>query len=471
MSRKFLVLSALALGLIVPASAKVYTRDEAVQTAMENSSDIKSAEEALITASSQVESGYGNAYPTIDLNANVTRIFGLDDVKLGTPMKNAASDQYNELDDKGNPKANAFDKNVLAPTVDGLINGMKSQGYRWQSSVGLTLTQVLYAAGKVGTAIDIAKAYKHLQEVNLENTKSKIRYEVDSLFNSMILLDSNITIKEEGIKQTQENLTIATQKFQSGSGKEIDVIRSQLDLDAQLSDLENTKKQRILARNALLNKMGLNWDADVEFIGDLRNPDANLPYPDTAMASVKQRRRELVMLDARALIKEKNIEIEEGGYKPTVALVGGLKYANNKNKITEWDAPKWDKLNKYVAFSVTMNLFKGMQTREAVVQAKSSLRSTQIEKENAERGFRMQIETCASTLENAQNQIEIAKRRVDLAKRGYDISEAAYQIGQETQINLLDANQKLREAKLGYMKAVLDWNNAYNALLNATGEY
>ena len=81
MSRKFLVLSALALGLIVPASAKVYTRDEAIKTAMENSSDIKSAEEDLVSANSQVDAGYGNAYPSIDLNATVTRIFGLDDVK------------------------------------------------------------------------------------------------------------------------------------------------------------------------------------------------------------------------------------------------------------------------------------------------------------------------------------------------------------------------------------------------------
>ena len=92
MSRKFLVLSALALGLIVPASAKVYTRDEAVQTAMENSADIKTAEEDLIKASSQVDAGYGNAYPSIDLSANITRIFGLKDVKNGTPITDAAQD-------------------------------------------------------------------------------------------------------------------------------------------------------------------------------------------------------------------------------------------------------------------------------------------------------------------------------------------------------------------------------------------
>ena len=46
MSRKILVLSALTLGLIVPASAKVYTREDAIKTAMENSADIKSAEKA-----------------------------------------------------------------------------------------------------------------------------------------------------------------------------------------------------------------------------------------------------------------------------------------------------------------------------------------------------------------------------------------------------------------------------------------
>ena len=79
--------------------------------------------------------------------------------------------------------------------------------------------------------------------------------------------------------------------------------------------------------------------------------------------------------------------------------------------------------------------------------------------------------TCVNNLEDAHNQIEISKRQVDLANRGYEISEAAYQIGAETQINLLDVSQKLRLAKLGYMKAVLDWNNAYNALLKATGEY
>ena len=471
MSRKFIVLSALALGLIVPASAKVYTRDEAVQTAMENSPDIKTAEEDLIKASSQVDAGYGNAFPSIDLSANVTRIFGLDDVKGGTPITNTASDMYGAKDDDGNPKANLFDKSVLAPAIDKMIGMASAQGYRWQSSVGLTLTQVLYAAGKVGTAIDIAKAYKHLEEVNLENTKSKVRYDVENAFDQLIYLDSSVAIVDESIKLTQDNLDFLEQGVKSGLATELDLARVQLSMEALKVDRKTLEEKRLLAKNALLNTMGLDWDNDVQFNGELRNPESNLPYPDTAMANVKKRRKELVMLEATETMKEKNIEIESSGFKPTVALIGGLKYANNQNKITEWDAPKWDKLNKYVALKVSMNLFNGMQTTEAVVQAKSSLRSTQIQKETAVRGFRMQIESCAQTLESSQRNLEILKNNIDLAQRIYDMVDASFRNGLETQLNLLTANMDLRKAKLNYLQGVLNWNNAYNALLQATGEY
>ena len=190
------------------------------------------------------------------------------------------------------------------------------------------------------------------------------------------------------------------------------------------------------------------------------------------MANVKKRRKELVMLDQSEEMLNKNIEIEEGGYKPTVVLVGGLKYTNNKNEIQQWDAPDWDKnINKYVGLNLTMNLFNGMKTKEAVVQAKSSLRNTQIQKETAERGFRMQIESCANTLEDAVRQLELQKRQVDLATRNYDLTEASYKVGKSTQLDYLDASMTLRSTKLKYMEAVLNWNNAYNALLQATGEY
>ena len=472
MSRNLALLSALALSLAIPSWAgKTYTREEAINIALEKSSDVKSAEEDLKSANSQVTAGYGNAYPTIDLSATVTRIFGLDDVEKSTDLTDAAAQMAAGTDENGNPMANAYDQQVIGPAVDGLIYGMKSQGYRWQSSVGITATQILYAQGKVGTGIEIAKAYKRVSEVNLENKKAQVRYDVANAFDQLIYLDSAISIMYASKDMLQENLNFVEQSLKSGLATELDLIRVQLSMDQLNSKIASTEKKRILARNALLNTMGLEWESDVQFQGDLRDPAAGYTYPDTSMANVKKRRRELVMLEETENMKTLNIEIEEGGYKPTVVLLGGIKYANNKNDFFDWDAPKWDKLNKYVALNVTMNLFNGMKTRESVTQAKSSLRSTQIQKETAERGFRMQIESCANTLEDANSQIEIAKRQVDLAQKNYDLTNDAYKLGRETQLNLLTAENSLRTAKLDYMNSIVEWNKAYNALLQATGEY
>lgn len=472
MSRNFALLSALALSLAIPSWAgKTYTREEAINIALEKSSDVKSAEEDLKSANSQVTAGYGNAYPTIDLSATVTRIFGLDDVEKSTDLTDAAAQMAAGTDENGNPMANAYDQQVIGPAVDGLIYGMKSQGYRWQSSVGITATQILYAQGKVGSGIEIAKAYKRVSEVNLENKKAQVRYDVANAFDQLIYLDSAISIMYASKDMLQENLNFVEQSLKSGLATELDLIRVQLSMDQLNSKIASTEKKRILARNALLNTMGLEWESDVQFQGDLRDPAAGYTYPDTSMANVKKRRRELVMLEETENMKTLNIEIEEGGYKPTVVLLGGIKYANNKNDFFDWDAPKWDKLNKYVALNVTMNLFNGMKTRESVTQAKSSLRSTQIQKETAERGFRMQIESCANTLEDANSQIEIAKRQVDLAQKNYDLTNDAYKLGRETQLNLLTAENSLRTAKLDYMNSIVEWNKAYNALLQATGEY
>ena len=465
MSRFLSKFTLLVVFATIPTWATSYTREDAVRIALEKSSTIKTAEEELISANSQVDAGYGNAMPSIDLDATVTRIFGLDDVKKTNDLSKAASGM-NAADDE------PYAANVLAPAMDNLIYGMKSQGYRWQSSVGLTATQVLYAQGKVGTGIEIAKIYKHLKEVSLENAKANVRYDVENAFDQLVFLDSSIVILETSIDQTQKHIDYVNQAVQSGLASELDQVRAQLELDKLKSTLEKTKKSRVLARNNLLNTMGLEWDSNVEFQGDLRYPTDNLPYPDTAMENVKKRRKELALLDAQQKMAEKNISIEEGGYKPTIVLVGGIKYANNKNKISEWDAPDWDdNINKYVALNLTMNLFNGMKTKESVVQAKSSMRSVQIQKESAERGFRMQIESCANTLEDANNQLEIQKNQVNLAQRNFDLTEASYKVGRSSQLAFLDASLKLRSAKNDYLQAIVDWNKAYNALLQATGEY
>lgn len=447
-----------------------YTKEEAIKVALEKSSDVQTAEQELVSARSQVDQAYGNAYPSIDLNATSTRIFGLDDVNPNAKNLQNAMNGMAQNPAFGAPSA--YDM-ALATSVDKMINGMAAQGYRWQSSIGLTATQILYAQGKISTGTQIAKAYSRVKEVNLENTKSNVRYSVVTSFDQLIYLDSAIVILKESIEQVKSHLDYVDAAVKSGLATELNQVRAQISLDELKSTLENTEKSRILARNALLNTMGLGWEADVEFKGELIDPTSGkAPFPDTSVANASNRRKEMTMLKASEDMLKKNIDIERGDYKPTVVLGGKLTYSNNQNEFYKWDAPDWDEnISKVIFLNVSMNLFNGMQTREKVSQAKSNLRSTQIQRETLERGIRLQIESAANTLANAEAQLTLKKRRVELETKNLEMTETAYKAGRETQLNYLDATMSLKNAKLDYLNAVVAWNNAYNELLKATGEF
>ena len=56
MPRKYVILPAIAIGLIAPSWAgTVYTREEAVKIALEKSTEIQSAQEDLVSTTSQVD--------------------------------------------------------------------------------------------------------------------------------------------------------------------------------------------------------------------------------------------------------------------------------------------------------------------------------------------------------------------------------------------------------------------------------
>ncbi len=442
-------------------AGQVYTKEEAVRIALEKSSDIQTAEQDLQSAESQVDAAYGNAYPSIDFSATYARTFGVSDVE----KSDAISQMLDATADKNDQ--------ILAGTLDGISSALSAMGgYRWGTQIGLTATQVLYAQGKISSGTRIAKSYKRVSELSLASAKEKVRFNVESSFDQLLYLDSAIVILEESLEQLRENLEFVEQSVKSGVATELDLIRIQISMEELNTSLQKTQKDRIVARNALLNTMGLPWDAEAEFKGELRDPKNGYATPDTSMANVRKRRKELSQLDESEKMYQENISIEQGDYKPTVVLGGSITYQDGQNNVFKWSAPDWDdNIAKKIYLNVSMNLFNGMKTRESVAQAKTTLRKTQIQKDNAERGIKLEIESAQNTLDDATKQIEIQQRYVDLAQKNLDMTEAAYKAGQETQLNYLDATMSFKNAKLSHLSAIVEWNKAYNTLMKATGEF
>lgn len=442
-------------------SGEVYTRERAIQIALEKASDIQTAQQDLKAAESKVNEAYGSAYPSVDFSATYARSFGVEDV------------EYTDINSMLDEQADANDE-LLADIMSPVLYQMLAyQGFRWGTQVGLTVTQTLYAQGKVTTGIQIAKAYKRVNELALDEAKEDVRYDVEAAFDQVLYLDSSVAIYEASIEQANKHWDYVKKANESGILGELDMIRAQIQVDELTSGLEKTKKNQVLAKNSLLSTMGLPWESDVQFEGTLRDPmQSTLALPDTSMNGMRQRRKDLSQLNESEKMYTLNVDINKGDYLPTVVLGGSLTYDNGANEWNDWDAPDWDEnISKKIYLGVSMNLFNGWQTRENVTQAKSDVRNVQIQKETAERSIQLEMESAMNTWNDAQKQIVIQKSKVDLAQRNLDLTQVSYEAGKSPQLDLLDANMSLRTAKLDYMSAVVDWNKAYNALLKATGEY
>ncbi len=139
---------------------------------------------------------------------------------------------------------------------------------------GLTLTQLLFDAGRGGRLKDLSKiqlisGQKDFQ-IQLEQVTDSVRH----LFNQILVEKKKLEIQDQVIDLAGKQLDISRKEVELGSSREIDL----LDAETQLSSLKTDKKQsqRTLsdALFQLGNLLGLDSSVPLDIVGDF---DADYP--------------------------------------------------------------------------------------------------------------------------------------------------------------------------------------------------
>ena len=234
------------------------------------------------------------------------------------------------------------------------------------------------------------------------------------------------------------------------------------DLESDLDKMENDLR---LAQNALLLQMGMPWDPDVNFVGELTDPGSNPELPDTTFSTAISQRHEIKQLKSSEELQQEVLKINRADYLPMLVAGASAGWISATNGAFEFDFQPDQKV--YIAFQ--MNLFNGFQTREKMTQSRTEIAKVRIQRDNAERGMRLQIEKEYTSVTDAIRRIGLRKETIDLAEQTLEMSEVAYNNGQATQMEFLDARLYVRKAHLEHLEALQDFNNALVRLQLATG--
>jgi len=417
------------LAAATPTCGRELTWSEAWEIARRQNPTIQSAQMDLVTAREQVNEALAGALPQVSLSGVYTR-------NLEIPV---------------------FFFDTLAIKI-----GQKN------TYVGIAeVRQPLWLAGKVGTALKAAKSYLGQTEATVEQTRQSVYVALAQTYYGSILARELVKTAETALERATQHRDRARQMYEQGVVSEYDKIRAEVQVANLEPPLLEARKQYALSLAALRRLLNLP-PGDSLIIAD------SLDIQDTTTAPVNveealQRRVELQALHhARGIQKQLLSLAQRDLYLPMI-------YASaNWQTQTQAEDFAFKNYSWYrsaaAMLQVSLPLFDGFRTPSRVKQYRAALRRLDYAEADLCAAIRMDVEESQRELERALRTVTVHEQNVREAQRGCDIAKVRYESGVGTQLELLDSEFQLDQARVAHLKALYDAKIARIQLRRALGE-
>ncbi|RPH95137.1 TolC family protein [candidate division KSB1 bacterium] len=410
------------------AAARQLTWDEAWGIAGSQNATLLNAKEDLVTAREQVNEARSAAFPTISLSGQYTR-------------------------------------NIDMPVF--FINGMPMRIGEKNTYAGIAeIRQPIWVAGKVGTALKIAKSYLAQTEVNNSLTKQNVYVELAQSFYGTILARELVKTSETALQRATDHRDKARLMFAQGVVSEYDKIRAEVqaaNLEPQVLEARN---QYALSLSNLKRMLNLPEHDSLEIVGSLELADTTVGQADTDLA-LRQRGELLALQHGRQMQKQLLSLAKRDLYLPVVYASANYQTQSQSGDFKIGDYT-WVR-SSAAMLQVSIPLFDGFRTPSKVKQYKAALRKLDYTETDLRAAVKMDVDNSRRELERAVRTVIVQEDNVHEAQRGYDIAKVRYESGVGTQLELLDAEFQLDQAKVLRLKALYDARIARVQLQRALG--
>jgi len=148
----------------------------------------------------------------------------------------------------------------------------------------------------------------------------------------------------------------------------------------------------------------------------------------------------------------KLLKIEKHGiYWPNLFLVGGYS-ASAQEPDYQWEDYYWME-GLYAGLSLSIPLFDGFKAKHRVQQVQVDIKTLQLQKELFTRAINLELIQAQSKMEEASKNVQAQMEGRQLAQKGLSIAEVRYESGLATQLEVMDAQIALNQARTNELTA------------------
>ncbi len=335
-------------------------------------------------------------------------------------------------------------------------------------TVGLNLYQPLYASGRVGAAIKIARFGRKYSSALIAGAKNNISVEADKAYLDALAAREGAEIFREAERLADSSLAVVRRLYHEGQTSEYDLLRAQV-------RAANSRPERIAAVNrarlALDNLravLALSSEVEIELedgIESITMP--HLPLAELINEALAQR-PELEQSRQMINIRDRMVSIAKSGYRPDIGLTGRIGWERFDDDISKSSIANW---NRSWNFGVVMTwpIFSGFETGGKVKQAKVDYSQSRLEESNLKRQIQLEVQAAWGNVNEATERVAALGETVGQATRGVDIARVRYDNGIGTQLELQDAEAALTRARVNKITALHDLALSVASLRRAVG--
>ncbi len=331
--------------------------------------------------------------------------------------------------------------------------------------VGLSLSQPVFAGGRLAAQARIADVSRDVAEIELNSARAQLVLDVTEAYYDAVLAAQLTEIAEATLRQAETTLQQTALARQVGTQPEFELLRAQVTADNQRPVLIQRRAARDLALLRLKQMLELPLDQEISLADDLTGDEvqpiarfaariAGVEVDAAADSAGDVVRAPVRQAVAAVELREQSLRIARAQRLPTLSL-------NSQYGRVGYPAsgfPSWDdfRTNWTVGATLSVPLFTGGRIYGEELTARADV-------DEAEARLRMTRELAVLDTRNAREQLvaavavwEASRGTVSQAARAYQIAEIRFREGISTQVELSDSRILLQQAQANRAQAARD---------------
>jgi outer membrane protein TolC len=424
-----LVVLSAALALTRPVSAGPLTRAEAVSRALEVNPEVKKSQEDLLILDGLGQEAMADALPELKLEGSATRYH--DPSLLNSPSFDSFPPEL---------------RDSLKPLPANLQEG------------ALRLKQTVFSF-KLSKAVRAARLAKDRGKEDLQRVRQAVALLAIRAYDVYVLAIEKVRVAEKSVRQKETHLQMARNRRAAGVATDLDVLRSQVDLENQRTQLLRLRGEAELALGDLNAVMVQPIDTPIDPADGLEYVPTEITLEE-AVREAWANRAEAKAVALSEKIYTELIGVAQSESRPSLDFNASWGYSTRSpGNFFESNFSKWN-----AGFSLTVPLFDGFRTAGKVAQARGSRNKITQDKIALENRIRLEAKDSVDRLNVAKSILDATQLNVEQAQKALDMTQANYQYGAATTLDVIDAQAALVLAESNHLQALYEHAMARAAL-------